>query len=229
LILDSRVLPLILTAGLLVGAAPGQAVAQGVGGVWDYDAHVCGDCHGAHPTNPVSTLVYLGSSVLAGQFSGLSMVSERCLQCHGVEADRQQAKSDRVVPLAGATYLGPSTSEDHKLGRADPDLPTVNCTMCHSPHRPWEVTQQTPVLDQACLQCHKASRDQGDHAVLSCGICHRLHNGPTELFRESDRDNICGACHVGAPTPLYPGISPVIGPAVHTSPQGRCRDCHKEH
>lgn len=216
-----------IALALCLIAAP--AAAQGVGGVWDHDEHVCGDCHGAHPDNPLSTLVYQGSSVLAGQYGGLSLTSVRCFQCHGVQSDREQANSDRPVPLAGATYLGPSTGEDHKLGQAEPDWPTINCTTCHDPHKPWQITQQIESLDQACLQCHRADRNQGDHALLSCGICHRLHNGPQELFRESDRDNICGACHLGAPTPMYPGIEPVVGPPVHSSPQGRCRDCHEEH
>ncbi|MFQ5538652.1 MAG: cytochrome c3 family protein [Gemmatimonadota bacterium] len=102
----------------------------------------------------------------------------------------------------------------------------MNCTTCHDPHKPRQITQQTESLDQACLQCHKANRN---HALLSCGICLRLHKGPRELFRESDRDNICGACHLGTPTPMYPGMEPVMGPPVHSSRQGRCRDWHKEH
>ena len=212
-------------AGLLAAPASGQ----GVGGVWDHDEHVCGDCHGAHPSDPLSVLLRGGSSVLAGQFPNLSLVSERCLACHGVEEDRQQTSSDRPVPLVGAVYLGPSTSEDHTLGQEQPEDPVVNCTTCHDPHQPWEVTQQTETLDQACLQCHSPDRDRGVHALLSCGICHRVHNGPQKLFREADLDNICGACHLGAPTPVYPGIEPVPGPPVHSMPQGSCKKCHTEH
>lgn len=216
----------LVAAAAAFAASPSPASAQ-VGGVWYTNEHVCGDCHGAHPDNPISTLLYQGSSSISGQVSGISLTTVRCLQCHGVESDRLQAQSDRPVPTAGATYLGPDLKDNHPLGRKDGY--DIDCTTCHLPHDPQIVTQQTETMDQTCMQCHRASRNQGDHATLSCGICHKLHTPPKDLFRESDRDAICGACHLGAPLPTNPGIEPVIGPPVHSSPQGQCRDCHEEH
>lgn len=254
----SKLTPLALLALLAIGTTlvPGPAAAQ-VGGSWSYDEHVCGDCHGAHPQNPLSTLIRRGTSQLSGQASGISLTSVRCLECHGIESDRLGVKSDRPVPTVGATYLGPVLNNDHELGggggnvralmsarsrwdfggepRAGagialgPGNVQVNCTSCHDPHRAWEVTEQTELLDATCLACHDQDRNQGDHRQLSCGVCHKLHNAPSELFRESNRDNVCGACHIGAPIPLNPGIEPVPGPPVHSSPSGSCQSCHEEH
>ena len=194
-------------AVVAVGVSSASARGQ-LGGVWVSDEHGCGDCHAPHTDGRGrSALVRSGTSELTPMAPGLGPFSLRCLECHGSAGDRQQARSDRTIPLAGATYLGANLHDDHALGRVTvngvstdrgsfdplgggqgsplqllrndlgPDL-SVECGSCHDPHDPWLITQQTQVQDDTCLACHSPEFDLGGHGIASCGSCHRTHGAP---------------------------------------------------
>lgn len=228
------------------------------GGVWGAEEHDCADCHGAHVDGRGrSALVRSGMSEVAPQAPGINEHSVRCLQCHGTPGDRRLVTPERRAPLLEAIYLGGNLADDHALGtfsasdalaRFDlfrdpandiailrPDIEpsgVIECASCHEVHASWLVTQQSQLQDDACLGCHDQGLDLGSHGIASCGSCHRMHGSPgaRDLVRELRVDQLCGACHAGAPLPSNLGIESMAARPLHAEPgDTRCSGCHSIH
>jgi predicted CXXCH cytochrome family protein len=251
---------LLLVAVLAVVWCVRSASLAAQDGSASLDVHACDDCHGTHDAAPGrSALVRKGWSSVTPQAPGIGPGSERCLQCHGTAGDREQAELLGRLTGGEPSLLGGSLFDDHPLGTArsagfrDPLVPpgstggtvrdpwglpgfdadgTVECTSCHDPHETWAVAAQTSSQDETCLSCHDDALDFNSHGIASCGSCHRQHATPNSDFmlRERSPNDLCGACHRGAPPPLQSGIEEIPGSPLHDQPSDPdCKACHTIH
>lgn len=143
-------------------------------------------------------LPFISALLLAGVPAVRGQENDVCLECHGDVALREDPETARLFVdadvFARSIHGEFSCSDCHDLLGADPyghdpDLPPVDCGMCHS-----------DVAEIYAASLHGYARERGNERAPTCVTCHGSHDIPTADSEASLRHRrnalqVCASCH----------------------------------
>lgn len=226
---------LLCTALLTVTAGGAWAQHPSVERVpidWPPEGSGCQLCHGSHEVGgPGGHNLKSGdlgpgrADWVTAQAPGIGFRSLSCLRCHTTPSVRQRQREFAGL-TAGRTrdagYLGFDLTDDHVLGRIDPDAlerrlqvwrdprgyprkpemivggeALIECTTCHDPHDRVSSIPRPNQERTICTRCHEtATYVFSSHSDQACSDCHRLHGSvQAALLAETDVAAVCWRCH----------------------------------
>lgn len=185
---------------------------------WEERMPACADCHaGVHAGSfPECYSCHRNAHAPVTSLVGADQLAGNCTACHGA------AEETLATHTSGHTELGcsechydshgylPGCTECHPEPHA-PYEENSDCTTCHAPHAPLEITLEEGVANRVCTACHdevgqRLAQSGKKHQALSCVFCHAGSHGSSAT---------CSECH---------------GEGPHSSELlkkfGECQNCH---